>query len=73
MANSCKRAEGRQTFCSIHAAAKLGLLPEWTLRMLRDQKRLPGFYSGRNFMINLPLLKSWINDPDSPINSAERR
>lgn len=72
MANSQVIPE-RPTFLSLHATAALHILPEETLRMLRDQKRLPGFYSGRKFLVNLPLLEIWINDPDSPINSAERR
>lgn len=72
MLNSQANPE-RPTFLSLHATAALHILPEETLRMLRDQKRLPGFYSGRKFLVNLPLLEIWINDPDSPINSAERR
>ncbi len=43
-------------FPTIRETAKLGYLSEHQLRTMHQQGRLPGFYSGTRFKVNLNLL-----------------
>lgn len=45
-----------QKFVTIRQAASMGVLPEYTLRLMEKQGRLPGIRSGNRFLVNLPLL-----------------
>lgn len=45
-----------QKFVTIRQAASTGVLPEYTLRLMEKQGRLPGIRSGNRFLVNLPLL-----------------
>ena len=43
-------------FCGIRKLAETGLISEVFLRQRLAEGRLPGFYSGRKFIVNVPLL-----------------
>lgn len=51
-------------FLTIRETAKIGILSEYQLRMMRQQGRLPGIYSGTRFKVNLNLLMEQL-DADS--------
>ncbi len=70
MAKNERRTESG--FLTVQEAARQGILPLTALRRFRDNGLLPGFYSGRIFLINTKLLKSWLSDPTSPINRGEK-
>lgn len=61
-----------QKFMSVRAVAQTGLLPESVLRRFAKQKKLPGFYTGRKFLVNTELLAAMISDPGSPLNTGGR-
>ena len=44
------------TFKTISQTAKTGLLPEFRLRAMQKQGRLPGIYSGKRFLVNFDAL-----------------
>ena len=44
-----------QKFMTIRQAAAAGYDTEFHLRLMQKQGRLPGFYSGRTFKVNVPL------------------
>ena len=44
------------TFLTIRQVSSLRILPEATLRRLVKQGKVPGFYSGNRFMVNLDRL-----------------
>ena len=45
-----------QRFMTIRQTAAAGYDTEFHMRQLLKQKRLPGFFSGRTFKVNIPLL-----------------
>ena len=47
---------GTQKFQTIRQVAKSGVDTEFHLRLMQKQGRLPGFFSGRTFKVNVPLL-----------------
>ena len=49
-------------FQTIRQVAKSGILPEHYLRMLEAQKRLPGIYSGRTKLVNVPMLLEQLDE-----------
>lgn len=49
-------------FVTIREAAKLGLLSEYRMRILRAQNKLPGVQSGQRFLVNIPLLREQLNE-----------
>ena len=51
MANNAKYLNGK--FLTIRAAAKETGLPEFYLRRLEHEGKLPGFYSGVKKMVNM--------------------
>lgn len=54
-----KRGEtmsANQKFMTIRQTAAAGHDTEFHLRLMQKQGRLPGFYSGRTFKVNVPLL-----------------
>ena len=59
-------------FMSIRELAKTGFLPEAALRRLAAQKSLPGFYSGKKFLINTEMLTTMLDDPISPLNAGDK-
>ena len=65
-----KKEAGR--FQTIREIARSGLLPEYALRRLCAEGRLPGFYTGRKFLCNVALLKQWLEDPQSPLNAGRK-
>ena len=58
-------------FMSIREIAKTGFLPESALRQLAAQKLLPGFFSGRKFLVNTTLLSAMAEDPKSIFNQGK--
>lgn len=49
-------------FLSITQTAATGILPEYALRRLAAQGRLPGIYSGRKFLVNFDRLVEELNN-----------
>ena len=49
-------ADMAQKFLTIRQTAKTKVLPEYTLRLMEKQGRLPGVRSGNRFLVNVPLL-----------------
>lgn len=45
-----------QRFMTIRQTAAAGYDTEFHLRLLQKQGKLPGFFSGRTFKVNVPLL-----------------
>ena len=52
MNESTKKSDWPE-FCSIRGAAQISGLPEHALRQLVKRGRVPGFYAGTRFMINI--------------------
>ena len=48
-------------FMTIRQTAALGILPEYRLRLMQKQNRLPGIYSGSRFLINVTALVEMLN------------
>ena len=72
MMNTEKTFERDERFMSIKETAKLLRISECSMRRLLAQERLPGFYSGRTFLINTDLLWKWVDDPQSPLNTGRK-
>lgn len=49
------------SFCTIREAAATRILPEYRLRRLCAEGKLPGFYAGKKFLINFPALCEQLN------------
>ena len=60
-------------FMSIRSVARTGLLPESVLRRFVVEGILPGFYTGRKYLINTDLLADMLRDPHSPFNNQGRK
>lgn len=45
-----------QKFMTIRQTAAAGYDTEFHLRLLQKQGKLPGFFSGRTFKVNVPML-----------------
>ena len=63
----------RPQFLSIRQIAKTGILPERLLRQLHRKNELPGFYSGRKYLVNYTLLLKKLNDEQSGIYGESKR
>lgn len=50
---------------TIHDAAKTGIMPENTLRRMCRNNEVPCLHIGRRTFINLDLLVSFLNDPNT--------
>ena len=50
------------TLKTIRQTAATGILPEYRLRQLQKQKKLPGIYSGNRFLVDVDLLKSMLSE-----------
>ena len=48
-------------FKTIRETARAGIMPEQKLRDLVHQKKIPGFYSGNRFYVNIPMLEELID------------
>ena len=59
------------SFMSIRQVAATGLLTEYTLRMMEKQKRLPGVYTGRKFLVNFDRLVEQLNSTTGKGGDAE--
>lgn len=46
---------------TIKRAAKELEISEWTLRQMVKEKKVPGFYRGNRFYVNLEMLKEQFN------------
>lgn len=44
------------TFLTIRQCAATGFLPEYRLRQMCAEGKLPGFYAGKKILINFPVL-----------------
>lgn len=49
-------------FMQIREIAKTGYLKEGTMRKLLREKRLPGFWCGNRFYVNVKKLKQYLDD-----------
>lgn len=49
-------------FLTIRETAKTGILPEFRLRMMEKEGKLPGFRSGVKFNVNYNVLVEQLND-----------
>lgn len=59
-------------FKSIREIAKTGLLPESLLRQMQKQGKLPGFFSGRKFIVNYSMLLKDLEDKSSEFYEKSR-
>lgn len=48
-------------FMTIRQAAATRILPEYRLRKMCAESKLPGFYAGKKFLINFPALCEQLN------------
>ena len=48
--------ENRPNFKTIRETAREGILSEYSLRLLCAQGKLPGFFVGRRYMVNVDAL-----------------
>lgn len=48
-------------FLTIRQAAATRILPEYRLRQMCAEGKLPGFYAGKKFLINFPALCDQLN------------
>ena len=55
---------------SIHATAKETGISESLIRQLVTQKKCPGFYAGRKFIVNVGMLIDMINSQSKPVNDV---
>lgn len=60
-----------QKFQTIRQVAKSGVDTEFHLRIMQKQGRLPGFFSGRTFKVNVPLLMEQL-DRESLARAGEQ-
>ena len=58
-----------QQFKTIRQASRATSVPEWRLRQLVKQKRVPGFYSGSRFYVNLDMFLDQL-DAECRANAA---
>lgn len=49
-------------FKTIRQTAALGILPEYRLRLMYKDNRLPGIYSGSRFLVNVSALIEQLNE-----------
>lgn len=49
------------TFRTIRQTAATGILPEYRLRLMQKQNRLPGIQAGNRFMVNIEELVELLN------------
>lgn len=49
-------SEAGTNFKTIRATAREGILSEYSLRLMLAQGKLPGFYVGRRYMVNVNAL-----------------
>ena len=61
----------KQRFMTIRQTAARGVLPEYTLRQMAKQGKLPGIFSGKRFLINVPMLEKYL-DEMSKVEEDER-
>lgn len=47
---------------TIRETAKTGILPEYALRTLVKQGKIPGIYVGNRFLVNYDRLCDWLNN-----------
>ena len=47
-------------FLRIRELAKMGVLPEYRLRALQKEGRLPGMFSGGTYLVNVELLNEML-------------
>ena len=57
---------------TIREVAKTGLLPEYCLRLMEKQGKLPCVYSGRKCLVNLDKLIEQLNNPDQEVGYDAR-
>ena len=48
--------ENRPNFKTIRETAREGILSEYSLRLMCSRGKLPGFYVGRRYMVNVDAL-----------------
>jgi hypothetical protein len=48
-------------FQTIRQVAKLNIIPEYALRRLVKTNRVPGFFSGSRFYVNVPEFQNQLN------------
>lgn len=50
---------------TIRQVAQMGIMPEATLRRMVKRNQIPGFYSGKRFLVNVSALNEMLNSPES--------
>ena len=50
------------TFRTIRQTAAMGILPEYRLRLMQKQNRLPGIQTGNRFMVHIEELVELLNN-----------
>ena len=48
------------TLKTIRQTAKTGILPEYRLRQMQKQGRLPGIYAGNRYLVNVEALHDYL-------------
>ncbi len=49
-------------FKTINQTAALGILPEYRMRQMLKQGKLPGIYSGTRYLVNVDALKTMLEE-----------
>ena len=49
-------------FKTIRQTAALGILPEFRMRQMQKQGKLPGIYSGSRFLVNVDALEAMLEE-----------
>ena len=55
---------------TIRETAKTGILPEYALRGLVKQGKIPGIYVGTKFLVNYDRLCDWLNETAENKNNS---
>ena len=58
------------TFRTIREVAKMGILSEYSLRLMEKQHKLPCIYSGNRCLINLDKLIMMLNNANGGIENV---
>lgn len=73
MSNTTLQGNNLPRFLTIREVAQMEILPEFVLRRMCAEGLLPGFYSGKKFLINLPVFLEQLDDPESNFNNGGKR
>ncbi len=60
-------------FMTINAAAREIGLPHTCLRAMQAQGKLPGFYAGTRYYVNLDMLREQLENDSRPVAERNKR